>query len=222
MKSELNLYLDEFRPRALPWSATWLAGALLLTALIIAAHALLLFNTVRTTRALIAQEEQIRNELQSTIAQLKRLVPDEAALRRFENERATLLAQIDARERYLQYLGHIADPRAKQPPSGYVAAIAAAHIDGLWLSKLELSCCNAANRPELLLHGYTQSDKLLPNYLDALAAQPLLKGFAFPTFTVARPDSQQHNATKLPESVLEFTLTSRRSDTTPAASGGRR
>lgn len=186
MKRELNLYLDEFRPKPQPWSITWLIGALLFTAVVITLHAAYLLWQNSNTRALLAQEEQIRQELQTTLSQLKKLVPNDAAIERFETERKQLRDRIDARQRYLAALAEQRQTTTRRLlPSALIAAIAAARIEPVWLNELELRCCrNNAQRLELNLLGTTNQDNALPDYLNALAQQPLLQGLSFPIFAV--------------------------------------
>jgi len=196
MKRELNLYLDQFRPKPQPWSITWLIAALLLTGVVIAVHAAYLLWQNSTTRALLAQEENIRQELQSTIAQLKRLIPDNAAIARFDDAQTRLRARIDARQRYLALLAQSQPAAVQLAPSALIAAIAAAHHDAVWLTELELRCCRGNLRPELSLFGSTQQDRALTAYLNALAQQPLLRGLSFPILAVWLPDAEK-NPTRL-------------------------
>lgn len=174
MSQQINLYQPIFRKERIVFSARtilWLAvgfGAILIV------WSLLVGQRISGLEA--EHERQVAAE-QRAITQLTELQrsmppsePDAELIDRvdaLEQRRDNLDESLDALDRRLPRdqtaLGERLDALARQVP------------EGLWLTGLDMGAGGA----RLSLHGRALSASLVPNYVDALADEPLLAGMGF-------------------------------------------
>lgn len=112
------------------------------------------------------------------------------------------LADQEARNRELQRLINYLDTLARQQRVGFVAPLAALAEQhppsGLWLNTIVLT----EGGTDLRLKGASQTQELLPDYLQRLSQNPVFQGRQFARFDVQRGDDE----------LLHFDLSSRTDD----------
>jgi Tfp pilus assembly protein PilN len=184
MHQQINLYQPVFRKQHKVFSAVTLAQ-------ILAAVLVLLLAVLGHTRWTLAgmQEsavtlQQQHDHLQSQVAALEDALqtPDSEAvdteiqqLTRRIAQRNSLLTQFD--QLVLQH---------QQGFSSHFRALAQQHSPGLWLTGVTVDA-----EGKIELRGTTLDEKLVPAYLQRLAAQEELSGSAFQTVAMSRAEPGQ-------------------------------
>jgi hypothetical protein len=111
--------------------------------------------------------------------------------------------QLQAREDVVQVLdsGAIGNTEGH---ANYLRAFARHSLDGLWLTGLTV--VGAGN--DIIVEGRTLKPELVPDYLDRLGREPVLKGHAFNRLQMRRPDPQPQGVGKpmLEPRFVEFSV----------------
>lgn len=185
MNQQINLYQPIFRKQPKVFSAATIAqiaGIVLLVLILIYIYgrwqvALLGREATRLTRQMQADTGRL-GQLEAT---LPARTPDPALQARLK----ALLAERASKERALAALGE----RSYGSTRGFSAqfvGLARQHVAGLWLTQVKLS----QGGSRFSLAGETVDPRLVPDYLQRLAAVPVFKGTQFGLLRIERPKGQ--------------------------------
>lgn len=207
---QINLFNPAFVPRRDLLSARYLGAGLAVVLLLsvvgaLAAH----FSSaglLEKERALVLAVETLRTETDNLTAQLGMRKVD-ATLEQQLAERRRL---VQARQQVARWLR--ADGAAEtRGVSEYFRALARQTLEGVWLTGFAID----AQRGNLRIEGRTLKGELLPNYLDKLGGEDILKGRAFASVALDRTTTG--SGEDGPREALSFRL-----ETAVPAPGARR
>lgn len=179
---QINLYQPIFRRQRQIFSAATMVEATAVFAIaLLAIHAYGLWKVA----GLEAEAVQLEGREKAYAAQLGRLDADSSAASRREMERE--LDRLKAERLEQQRLISILESRplgSTDGFSGYLAAFARRHTDGLWLTALRI---NGASRAVELV-GRTTKPDLVPAYLLSLGEESALEGQRFDELNIERAE----------------------------------
>ena len=186
MEQQVNLYQPILGAEKRFFSAVTIGVGL--GVMIVCLLGLVAFGAWRTSRI----ERSLAQLEQQEVASLALATRANAAARpnqspaQLEAEARNLSAEIAARERALD----IVRRGTGTPESGFAArleALALRQLDGVWLSSIVLG--SGAGR--LAMRGGTSDARLVPAYLQALAAERALTGVNFDRITLRRAQPEE-------------------------------
>lgn len=180
MSQQINLYQPIFRKERIVFSAgtiLWLAigfGAILMVWSLLVSQRISGLEDEHERQA--AAEQRAISQLAELQRNMPPTEPDPELINRvntLEQRRDNLHESLEALDQRLPRdqtaLGERLDALARQVP------------EGLWLTGLDMGDSGA----QLSIHGRALSASLVPDYVDALAAEPLLAGMGFRTVRVS-------------------------------------
>jgi Tfp pilus assembly protein PilN len=131
-----------------------------------------------------AERTALAARLQQSDAQVAALRPDPKAGDVDSARDKALQAEV---ARMRARLEQLSAPPGAQQVSAVLEGLAAATLDGVWLTRIQF------DRParQLSLEGRTRDARLLPRYLQSLGRQPVFAGLPLATVSASRPDPQQ-------------------------------
>lgn len=174
MNQQINLYQPIFRKEKIVFSAQtifWLSFGFLVL--------LLLWSFLisqRVGRLEAEYERQLAAEARAVeqLTELRRNTPPtepgielQETVERLDQHRTSLHQSLNALDRIV--------PAAEVDLSRRIDALARQIPEGLWLTRLELG----DNGDRLVLHGRALAAPLVPRFIDALSAEPLMSGLGF-------------------------------------------
>lgn len=187
MSQQINLLNPIFRKEKKIFSARTmvqalavLAGAMVLFAGYAAWQVSGLARTVAEAEARLSSEEKQLGALAQALSGRKpdpRLAEEIAALEKRLAKQEALVALLSQRE----------DAAAK-PASAYLAALARATPQGVWITRFEV------RGQALAIEGRTVDPELVPYYLRRLGAEPVFAGARFATFRLEQGESRSEGA----------------------------
>lgn len=174
MSQQINLYQPIFRKERIVFSARtilWLAVGF---GVILMVWSLLVGQRISSLEA--EHERQVAAEQRAItqLAELQRNMPP-------SEPDAELIDRVESLEQRRNNLSESLDVLGRRLPRDQTAlgerldALARQVPEGLWLTGLEMGAGGA----RLSIHGRALSPRLVPDYVDALAAEPLLAGMGF-------------------------------------------
>lgn len=174
MSQQVNLYQPIFRQQKILFSAHTLVLMSTGFALVLLLVSTLLGQRVGTLETELERQRQFEQQALTQLARLREtlpeVTPDEALqghIEQLEQQRGRLRAS-------LQALGQARPAAAAQLPQR-LAALSRRQPEGMWLTELHLD----ERRNAVILRGRALSASLVPDYLDALSAEPLISGTGF-------------------------------------------
>lgn len=181
MSQQINLYQPIFRKERRKFSATAMLQAIVLMLLGVGA----MYGYTRW------QVQQLRTEVMQTDKQLAGLTKKLDDISRQFGER---LQSKDIQARIVDIQNQVNEKqRLKETLSGaqfntqgfsdYFIAFARQHIQGVWLTGLDIT--GAAD--VLTIRGRSTNPELVPRYLQRLSTEQRLSGIEFRTFEMSRP-----------------------------------
>lgn len=99
----------------------------------------------------------------------------------------------------------------------YLRALSRGAVHGLWLTGFTI-----AGSGDITLHGRLTRAEFLPQYIQRLSGEPVLRGRTFATLDVTQPAAGAPPAALAPPEYLEFTLASSERQAVAAAGGSGR
>ena len=150
----------------------------------LAATAVALLIGIGVSAWMQAERSALSARLQQSDAQVAALRPDPKAGELDAAQDKALQAEI---ARMRTRLEQLSAPPGVQPVSVVLEGLAAATLDGVWLTRIQF------DRParQLYLEGRTRDARLLPRYLQSLGRQPAFAGLPLSALSASRPDPQQ-------------------------------
>lgn len=152
---------------------------------------------------LLAQERELAVRFTEFSRTLKERPESRELRRRVELARR----ELDLKHRLLALMQErsTGDDRS---PAGFAAAfegLARQHVDGLWLTGIELE--KHENDRDVTLRGLTSRAELVPQLVQQLGAEPAFQGLRFEHLRVYQPDETGKSSPR--EDALAFELTTR-------------
>lgn len=179
MKNLLNLYTEELRDKPLPYGFSWLAGSIAAVTVLLVVQAVYIHSRLAVLEAEHQTLDERKHFLNSSIKFLEEKIATEDQRQRFEQEMASLLADIHGRERVLAEMNALLDHPMKGF-SSYLQALAAASGHGVWLTNIHLqSASTGQDLDDIRLIGRMHQGDKLPRYIDALSRTEALQGLRF-------------------------------------------
>jgi Tfp pilus assembly protein PilN len=198
MSQQINLFNPIFLKQKKIFSARTMAQALGIIVLglcvltgLAAWQVYRLSRDIATSEARFRAEEARMNEARAALSQRKASAAMEQEVRALEQEVALREAVLRLMEG--NALGEVTGAGV------YLRALARQHLQGLWLTAVELE------GGELNLAGRALSAELVPEYLRRLGEEEVLRGRRFATFQMERPVATDKEAPR----YIEFVLRSR-------------
>lgn len=196
MKQQINLYQAEFQQPEIMLSADHIflgTGGLLLL-IVLCSAGLAMSNTLMDGRltAVKAEVETLKQANQQMSSSMQnRSVDQNLAARATEASR-----QLQMRQEMLQLVERTEQRRDTVYFSELLAGLARQHVDGLWLSRIEIS----ANGQDMYLEGSTLDAKRVPQFVGNLSQEEAYLGREFHKVVIKRNEKDA--------AMLDFVLTS--------------
>lgn len=196
MKQQINLYQAEFQQPEIMLSADHIflgTGGLLLL-IVLCSAGLAMSNTLTDGRltAVKAEVETLKQANQQMSSSMQnRSVDQNLAARATEASR-----QLQMRQEMLQLVERTEQRRDTVYFSELLAGLARQHVDGLWLSRIEIS----ANGQDMYLEGSTLDAKRVPQFVGNLSQEEAYLGREFHKVVIKRNEKDA--------AMLDFVLTS--------------
>ncbi len=182
MNQQINLYQPIFRKQPKIFSAVTvlqMSGIFVLALLLIYIYSL--WQSTMLGRQATQLNQQLRADT-ARLAQLEKVLPSHAVNPALQAALKSAMAQLDLKQQALSAL-------AKRTYgvtggfSGQLAGLARQHLNGLWLTEIRL----ARGGADFEMRGETVDPRLLPEYLQRLAAVPVFQGTEFGMLRIERP-----------------------------------
>ena len=197
MSQQVNLYQPILRREKKVFSAT----TMLQTLALIAALMLLMYAFSHWQLQQLEQENaQLQAQQRDLTAQVTALSRDLQARpesRELRTEADALLRELDLKRDLFDLMRNRATARTDGFSESF-AGLARQHVDGLWLTGVELR--NSEVR-HVALRGMTSRAELVPQLVKQLGAEPAFQGLRFRHLRVFQPEGRDSG------DVLEFELT---------------
>ena len=187
MQQQVNLYQPMFRKQKKVFSSSSMLGVLVLAFVIFGA----VFGFARwNVHSLAQQSETMKSQHTTELARLESLskrFPVKKKSRRLEDDLKKLQKERQAK----QYLVKTLTDRSIGNSDGfseYLVGVAKHRVQGMWLNRLELT--QGGN--VIGIYGSTLRPELVPQFLQALAAEDSFRGSNFQVFAMQRDDENQN------------------------------
>lgn len=205
LRQHINLYTDSFVPKPVIFSARFMLLYAVGLILVLSVFVVLLKRTEAHTQTVLlrAQTSLAQDKAQLTALEARMGAGRRASL---EAEIARLEGQVQDRRAILQLL----DTRLQRDqvsPARTLAALAGAHRQGIWLTRIH----TARGVQEIILEGGALSADRLPGYIEALNAQSPFRQARFRAFSANEPAVPAADGGPMPgvgPSYLHFRLAS--------------
>ena len=187
MNQQINLYQPMFRREKKVFSAVTMlqtCGVFFLVFSLIYAYGLYQLHPVRSKLQSINRDIQVLTEKTDKLE--KQFAPKEKS-KLLESEIARLSEELSNREKVRQILKQ-QSYKGTGGFSGYLEAFARRHIQGTWLTKVDISHGGLY----LGLRGKTLASELVPVYINRLADEELLSGRAFNVMEMSRSEKDNY------------------------------
>jgi Tfp pilus assembly protein PilN len=148
----------------------------------VAALAGALATGVVVTAWLESGQAALKARLRQAETQVAALRPDPKAAELDASRDQSVQAEL---ARMRSRLDLLSAPPGAQPVSAVLEGLAAATLDGVWLTRIQF---DRAGR-QLQLEGRTRDARLLPRYLQSLGRQPAFAGLPLATVDASRPEA---------------------------------
>lgn len=182
VEQQVNLYQPIFRAERRLFSATTIGVALAaICVALLGIWAFGYFKLARLDRELDALHRQEASRLalaEQTAAELR----PQASLAEIEADNQRLAGELASRQQALALVQQMAPAKASAGFAEQLAALGRQQVEGVWLRKIVL----AASGGHLLLQGSANSPSAIPEYVQALAREPVLASAHFDDFKVER------------------------------------
>jgi hypothetical protein len=182
MMQQVNLFQPQFRRRK-----TVLPARLLLQLLLVATVAMAgVYAMQRVELARVEQQLAIATAEEQTattqVEEMRVRFPERVKSQMLENELADLQLQLDELRQLADMLtcGALGNAAGLSP---YFEALARQHVEGTWLSGIEVGAGGRA----VALDGHALAPEMVPLYLQQLGSEPSFAGKAFGELELTRP-----------------------------------
>jgi MSHA biogenesis protein MshI len=195
MKQRINLYQAEFREPdiALPADHIFMGVGGLLLLIVLGSAGLAVANAFGGARA-----EALKAEVQAlkqANEQMSGRVQGRSVNQRLVADATEASRQLQARRDILQLVERTEQRRDTVYFSELLAGLARQHVDGMWLSRIEIS----ANGRDVYLEGSTVDAKRVPQFVGNLSREEAYAGREFRKVVIRRNEMN--------ESLMDFVLT---------------
>ena len=195
MMQQINLYQPMFRKQRVVFSAvTMLQVGVFFLVVFASLHAYQV-SKVNPYKTQLASLEKELSQLSVQVTALEAAQKNKGKSKLLESEIAKLSKELKQRERISKVLSSRSFGNSAGF-SSYLESFARGHVEGTWLTDVEISQGGAA----LGLEGKTLSFELVPIYLQKLAEEKSLQGSSFNVMELARVDKKEG------ESELNFSI----------------
>ena len=188
MHQQINLYQPMFREQKVPFSTMTMLQVGILFLIVFAALYTYEANQIKPYKKRLAAMD---NELAQLSAQAAAFNSSkkQSKSKLLEREIAKLSKELEQRERISKILSNRSFGNS-QGFSSYLEAFARGHVEGTWLTSVNIKQGGAA----LGLKGKTLSSELVPVYIQKLAEEESLDGSAFNVMELARVETEEGNS----------------------------
>ena len=188
MHQQINLYQPMFREQKVPFSTMTMLQVGILFLIVFAALYTYEANQIKPYKKRLAAMD---NELAQLSAQAAAFNSSkkQSKSKLLEREIAKLSKELEQRERISKILSNRSFGNS-QGFSSYLEAFARGHVEGTWLTSVNIKQGGAA----LGLKGKTLSSELVPVYIQKLAEEKSLDGSAFNVMELARVETEEGNS----------------------------
>ena len=188
MHQQINLYQPVFRKQKVPFSAMTMLQVGVFFLIVFAALYAYEANQIKPYKKRLAAMD---NELAQLSAQAAAFNSSkkQSKSKLLEREIAKLSKELEQRERISKILSNRSFGNS-QGFSSYLEAFARGHVEGTWLTSVNIKQGGAA----LGLKGKTLSSELVPVYIQKLAEEKSLDGSAFNVMELARVETEEGNS----------------------------
>lgn len=197
MSQQVNLYQPILRREKKVFSAT----TMLQTLALIAALMLLMYAFSHWQLQQLEQEnaqlQAQQRDLTAQVTTLSRDLQTRPESRELRAEADALLRELDLKRDLFDLMRNRSAARTDGFSESF-AGLARQHVDGLWLTGVELRNSEARH---VALRGMTSRAELVPQLVKQLGAEPAFKGLRFRHLRVFQPEGRNSS------DVLEFELT---------------
>lgn len=194
---QINLYLEEFKEKPIPFSAEVLVLSIAGTTVLSLVISLVIFILYISPGSKIQHAEEeladLQNSLEKAQSEFKPMEIDTRLQSRVENMKKRQIQN----EKLLRYLTRQGIDRTHQSFASMLTALTRVKESGLWLTEVKFE--KAGNG--LSLSGYAQKPESVPNYIKKLGKKKAFVGMQFKVFDLKREEDH-----------LAFTLSSQRQE----------
>ncbi|PID43798.1 MAG: hypothetical protein CSB48_03130 [Proteobacteria bacterium] len=191
---QINLYTDELRPRKTPLSLLHMVTALVLVILVLVGVTIVTYREHQSVTVELAKKREAAGHLEQGVESLRErtagIVRNDALAA--ANDR--LQKQLENRERFVDSLGAKLES-GSHGFSSLLVGLARQKRDHLWLTRVHVS----EGGGSFGLEGVASSPELVPQYIQALRAEPAFSGRSFDLFEMNQSETSH---------LLDFSLTS--------------
>lgn len=195
MKQQINLYQAEFQQPDIALSADHIflgAGALLLL-IVLSSVGLAISNTLAGDRLVSVKTEV--EALKQANAQMDSRLQNRSVDQNLAASATEASRQLQARQEILQLVERTEQRQDSVYFSELLAGLARQHVDGMWLSRIDIS----ANGRDMYLEGSTLDAKRVPEFVGNLSREQAYTGREFRKVVIKRNETN--------DSLLDFVLT---------------
>ncbi|HYA20433.1 MAG TPA: PilN domain-containing protein [Burkholderiales bacterium] len=206
MSQQINLFSPALlKKRKIPYSAAVMLRALaLIVALATLAYGYLVYQTDTLSKQ-VAETDKKAGEEQERLNKLTSELPPQQPSVQLQNEIKNAEAQLKARQEMVDALKHGGPIGSTEGYSQYMLAFARQSVDGLWLTSFDIVGAGS----EMVITGRTVRAELVPEFVQRLSREPVMKGkqFASLRISVAQQAQGGQKSTGNP-AYLDFILRS--------------
>ncbi len=196
----INLLPDSYIEKKIPFSGMQVLqlniGLFLILSLLILGQYWSLYKLQKKSVVLTISEQNAKSQLEQFISSHKKPEIDNT----IQEKISTIKSTLEQNKQLNTQMSHLLSDQ-QQGFSVYLEALAAQHVEGIWLSAIDI----ADDGKRLILHGSTIEPSRVPEYLENLKQEIIFQGRVFDDISFDR-DTQD---TKL----VNFVLTIGKSDT---------
>ncbi len=145
------------------------------------------------------EQSALKARLQQADSQLSALRPDPKGAELDASREQALQAELARMRSRLELLSA---PPGAQPVSAVLEGLAAATLDGVWLTRIQFD----RSGRQLQLEGRTRDARLLPRYLQSLGRQPAFAGLPLSAVDASRPEPSSGQGA--PPALIAFRIVS--------------
>ncbi len=192
MSRQINLYSPELRVSAKRFSAIWVvAGAIMVTVLSLFDYAWEARNLKQMQAAQAAGDAQLK-QLRDQVLSLGK-PGQKVSSKAMQDQVARAEAQLTGRQELFDWLqsGQLGN---REGYAKFLTAFAHQHLDGVWLTSIELS----GGQADFTIKGRALRADLLPVYIKMLRNEEVLRGRSIGTLALREKEIEPKSKQKLP------------------------